>query len=270
MEVSHGPIIGEVGENEATVWLRAGVAGAVRVEYWPKERPGRVSSVQAMASAETDFSVKVRLSGLVSGTAYCVRAGKRAGSFRTPPSLVSGRGCSFVFSSCLGGQGYGRPEGDGWTIFDAMGALKPDFVHINGDCIYADCAIEAVSTMPWNKGARCVVPAGAQSIPAASTLTSIRARYKYHLEDACYARFLAGTAVFNTWDDHEIYDDWGAARVRMRRAPHLPRRHYTVMHALSLTPVADSPRARPPPPPPGPPQLEAEGRHQLLVDGICR
>jgi|EP00966_Prymnesium_polylepis_P084417 hypothetical protein len=39
----------------------------------------------------------------------------------------------------------------------------------------------------------------------------MRMRYKYHLEDEHLSSFLAHTPVFNTWDDHEIVDDWGGA-----------------------------------------------------------
>ena len=45
-------------------------------------------------------------------------------------------------------------------------------------------------------------------------MASFRARYKYHLSDGPYAKLLAQTPVFNTWDDHEITDDWGAAKLR--------------------------------------------------------
>ena len=46
------------------------------------------------------------------------------------------------------------------------------------------------------------------------TLDGFRARYKYHLEDAKLRQFLAHTPVFATWDDHEIVDDWGAAKLQ--------------------------------------------------------
>ena len=95
--------------------------------------------------------------------------------------------------------------------------IRPDFLHINGDSIYADDTIEAVSTSPWNKGWANVMPSASSSPAAAAaekskvlhpaeSLESFRERYKYHLEDRSYAALLASTAVYNTWDDHEIAD----------------------------------------------------------------
>ena len=37
------------------------------------------------------------------------------------------RGCSFLFGSCLGGQGFGREEGKGFAIFQAMERHDADF-----------------------------------------------------------------------------------------------------------------------------------------------
>ena len=111
---------------------------------------------------------------------------------------------SFVFGSCIGGQGFGRnaashPAGEGFPIFRAMAELKPDFVHINGDSIYADNAIEAKSTQFWNKDKEYLTPPGTDIIPVATDLEGFRARYKYHLEDSALGPFLAHTPVYNTW-----------------------------------------------------------------------
>ena len=43
---------------------------------------------------------------------------------------------------------------------------------------------------------------------------ALRARYRYHLAEPKLAAFYAATPIFNTWDDHEIVDDWGAERMR--------------------------------------------------------
>ena len=37
------------------------------------------------------------------------------------------RGCTFLFGSCLAGQGFGREEGKGFAIFKAMERQDADF-----------------------------------------------------------------------------------------------------------------------------------------------
>lgn len=170
------------------------------------------------SSEANDFTAKLRIGALQEGTRYAFRVGDRTGSFKTPLAScdgmrkMPGSAFSFVFGSCIGGQGYGPEEETGFSkgIFESMLAFAPDFIQINGDSIYADNAIEAVSTAPFNKGAR---HRGGVDQPAATELEGFRARYRYHLEDPIYGRFLASTPVFNTWDDHEITDDWGAQRL---------------------------------------------------------
>eukprot|EP01052_Picozoa_sp_SAG31_P001088 SAG31_NODE_35_length_31836_cov_10.841352_7_plen_228_part_00 len=147
------------------------------------------------------------------GTSYDFTVGNRSGCFRTPPEphfQAAGTGgvCTFAFGSCIGGQNYGRHPDNGFEIFDAVAAIKPDFLHINGDSIYADDVLQAVSTSPWNAGRPNVLPAESDgsSLQKAETLADFRCRYRLHLEDPAYAKLLASTAVFNTWDDHEIAD----------------------------------------------------------------
>jgi len=223
--VTHGPLIGEVTHEAATIWARGAGPGKALLQWWPcksvsdePDAASRHSSVMEFSSKARDFTAKLRIRGLQAGTRYCFRVGDRTGSFKTPLAsksrggMTPGSALSFVFGSCIGGQGFGPEEETGFSkgIFESMLALAPDFIQINGDAIYADNAIEAVSTCPFNKGAR---HRGGVDQPAATELEGFRARYRYHLEDPVYARFLASTPVFNTWDDHEITDDWGAQRL---------------------------------------------------------
>jgi alkaline phosphatase D len=103
-----------------------------------------------------------------------------------------------VFGSCFGGQQECRPPDTGWTIFERMGARRPDFFLLLGDAIYAD------DTCPSANGNN--VP-GAET--TATSLDGFRARYRYHLDDPPYHTFLTRTPVFAVWDDHEITNDFG-------------------------------------------------------------
>jgi len=212
--ISHGPLIGDVTHEAATIWARGPDGASIRVILLLRGSTTPFAEQAIAFESSTDFTAKVRFTGLAPYTAYDVQVGGRAGMFRTPGApgaSKTGGSMSFVFGSCLGGQGYGPVEGAGWAIFESMQALAPDFIHFNGDSIYADCPIEKVSTQPWNKGVRCQ---GEGDQKAATDLAGFRARYRYHLEDPAYSRFLANTPVFNTWDDHEITDDWGAQKLR--------------------------------------------------------
>jgi len=195
--------------------------GTVRVKYWPTDDlEAEVSIVLARLEPDADFTGRATLSDLYSGLRYSfsveTMGGARNGSFRTPAAeddKTEGdwQACSFVFGSCVGGQGYGRLRGDGpesgFPAFAAMLAAAPDFFVCNGDFIYADNAIKPVGTMPWNKGAEHVIGEG---MKLATTLGGFRARYRYHLADPKLQSFLANTPMLSTWDDHEIVDDWGA------------------------------------------------------------
>ncbi len=132
------------------VWARATDASRVVIEYSTRPsfaQPTRV--IAPPASAETDFTTRVELTGLPAGQriAYRVRfepldRGRPApdpvaGSFRTPPA---GRGgVSFVWGGDVAGQGWGIDAArGGYRIFDAMRRVSPDlFIH-SGDSIYAD------------------------------------------------------------------------------------------------------------------------------------
>ena len=222
--ITHGPIVAVGSATAATIWMRGTAEGAVRVTFWPSDEKASQGSVMAWLDANADFTGRARLTGLRPGTQYSfgvhtgTSSASRHGSFRTP-GLPTGGGdsskCSFVFGSCVGGQGYGRVAGDGpesgFAAFTAMAGCKPDFFMCNGDFIYADNAIEAVGSMPWNKGTSHVVGEG---MAVASDLDGFRARYRYHLADDKLAAFLASTSLLSTWDDHEIVDDWGAEKMR--------------------------------------------------------
>lgn len=203
----HGPIVGEVTETEAVVWYRNEdtSAAANTFEFWidGKQSDTTLSLELTKADPDADFTSKTKLLALQPNSQYLYKIGDRTGSFKTAGS----KAVNFVFGSCIGGQGFGRnpeghPDGPGFPIFDAIHKIKPDFIQVQGDFIYADNKVEAESTMFWNKGQKYVTPQGADELPIASDLETFRARYKYNLEDKPLGTFLRNTVVFNTWDDH--------------------------------------------------------------------
>lgn len=219
VSITHGPIFAVHNGTSATVWARGDRAGIIRVRCTPAGGSGDTVEGSATLTADEDFTARIELSGLQPSTKYecTVDGAGRSGTFNTPAAThaKSGGACSFVFGSCVGGQGCGRVAGDGpesgFPVFGTMLALRPDFFMCNGDFIYADNAIDPVGKEPWNLGIQHVV--NAEGMGVANDLGGFRARYRYHYEDPKLGAFLAATPMLATWDDHEIFDDWGALRL---------------------------------------------------------
>jgi len=165
-----------------------------------------------VAQQENDYTMKARFSNLPPGGKYKATVAGRSCTFTTP--AAENDSFSFVFSSCLGGQEYGRTT-EGWKIFDEMSRYSPNFFLFLGDTIYADCKIpETAKLMDGTKR---------KNLPhdvICKTVDQFRDRYKYQFEDAPYARFLSQTPTIVAWDDHEITDDWGGAEM-LEKEPEL-------------------------------------------------
>lgn len=232
-EPTHGPIIGEATETDVIVWYRdeKGETQTPIFKYWSKADKSDLRQEEIEVDSFIDYTSKTQLAKLTPATQYYFEIGDKTGSFKTTGS----KSCTFVFGSCIGGQGFGRytsdhPDGEGFPIFNAMSKLKPDFVQIQGDFIYADNAIEKESTGMFNKGQTYITPGGVSVLPIADSMESFRARYKYNLEDKALGDFLRNTIVFNTWDDHEIYDDFGKDRLSKQGESNLFTHGEAVFH----------------------------------------
>ena len=204
-ESTHGPIIGEAKETEVIVWYRDenGLTKPPIIQYWTQPDKSDLQEESIEVDHLIDYTSKTALLNLKPATTYYYDLDGKTGHFRTAGSAT----CNFVFGSCIGGQGFGRytsdhEDGEGFPIFHSMAALDPDFVQIQGDFVYADNAIEAVSTGMFNKGCTYMTPGGVDILPVATDLATFRARYKYNLEDKALGHFLRNTIVYNTWDDH--------------------------------------------------------------------
>ena len=218
----HGPSVGECTETSVVIWYRddLGMEKPPDITYWQtNESEAAGTTVTITVVPDADFTSLTKIQNLTPNTIYKYRVGSREcyreGSFKTPGSPS----CSFVFGSCIGGQGYGRNapgslDGDGFPIFEKMFNLKPDFCLLNGDSIYADDPIEAESTNFFNNGDKFITQNRVSVMPAAKELNSFRGRYKYHLEDPTYANFLRNCPIYTNWDDHEILDNFGQKLLR--------------------------------------------------------
>jgi len=209
---------GDVSGEHAIVWGRATDASRVVIEY--STRPSFAQSARVTAppaSADTDFTTRVELSGLPAGQRIAYRVwfepldrGRPApdpvvGSFRTPPA---GRGgVSFVWGGDVAGQGWGIDAArGGFRIFDAMRRASPDlFIH-SGDSIYADNPIlPEVALDDGTVWRNLVTPEKAH---VAETLADFRGNHRYNLRDGPLRAFQAEVPWVMQWDDHEVLNNW--------------------------------------------------------------
>eukprot|EP00163_Fabomonas_tropica_P026530 TRINITY_DN490_c0_g5_i1.p1 TRINITY_DN490_c0_g5~~TRINITY_DN490_c0_g5_i1.p1 ORF type:complete len:639 (-),score=175.58 TRINITY_DN490_c0_g5_i1:190-2106(-) len=219
-EVTHGPVSGDFTHDSVRLLARGCGDGELHFDIsdgWFARYTKKVA-----VTAAADYTGQLTIHNLVPDTTHRYRVawtpkgkhpnfnrdGVRGGTFKTAPLPSSRKAFSFQFGSCIGGQGFGRREEIGWKIFETMKGFEPDFMLLLGDSIYADDKIPVEGTMFCKYHSE----PGAEEV--CTTKAEFHARYRHHLEDPHWASYLASTAVYNTWDDHEIHDDWGGPKLR--------------------------------------------------------
>ncbi|MEZ6125152.1 MAG: alkaline phosphatase D family protein [Planctomycetaceae bacterium] len=151
-----------------------GAAGVVCFEWGTTEQLTEAFRTDWQnATADHDFIVRTKLSGLIPGTEYfyrCVHGLSQdvvqtgpVRRFRTLPANDSRRSVSFCMGSCMNYHSFmhGKPNGGGpvtateedkalgYPSFAAMTALRPDFFIGTGDIVYYDHPPrEAAQTVP--------------------------------------------------------------------------------------------------------------------------
>jgi alkaline phosphatase D len=126
-----------------------GVAGEVRIVYWPKESEGqpRATAWQAV-NPEADFTRQFTLTGLAAGTRYHLKVEGRptgateptctlSGGFETAPQAGTAARVAFTVVTCQEYPLRDDPE-NGHRIYSLMQKLEPDFFVHTGDIEYYD------------------------------------------------------------------------------------------------------------------------------------
>ncbi|MFF3252700.1 alkaline phosphatase D family protein [Actinacidiphila glaucinigra] len=210
---------GDVTASGGLVWVRADRPARMVVETSATESFRHTRRFHGPAVGPgTDFTGVTRLHGLPAGEQvhYRVlladpddprRTGEPVtGTFRTAPDARRG-GVRFVWSGDLAGQGWGiNPDIGGYRIFDAMGAVDPDFFLCSGDNIYADGPIAATQALPGGSTYRNITTAEKSKV--AETLAEFRGNFRYNLLDENLRRFNARVPSVIQWDDHEVRNNW--------------------------------------------------------------
>jgi alkaline phosphatase D len=134
-----------------------------------------------------------------------------AGTFRTVP-VRRRSGVRFLWSGDLAGQGWGiNPDFGGYTIYNAMAKLDPDFFICSGDNIYADGPIAATQALPDGSTWRNITTEEKSKV--AETLAEFRGNFRYNLLDAHLREFNAQVPSIIQWDDHEVRNNWYPGQV---------------------------------------------------------
>jgi alkaline phosphatase D len=207
LDLTHGPIVGDVDAHRAVVWGRCERRGwfHAALDSGPAER--------AIVTRERDFTGKLLFTDLEPATRYGFRAwcetgglgsgeppDPARGSFWTAPGPASGVAVRFAFGGDLGGQNTCRDTDRGYAIFDVIARTRPAFFVGLGDMIYADAGCAATGRY-GNPQRRGPAPAGA--------LAEFWAHWRYHRGDPHFRAFLEEVPYFAVWDDHEVLNDFG-------------------------------------------------------------
>lgn len=221
---------GDPRPESVILWTRALVDDDVEVElelYTDAELTTRAeweaSTEIALASADHDHCVKVRVTGLAPDTVYFYRfvvahdgehKGSQVGRTRTAPAEDADRPVRFAFASC---QDYGGRYYNSYVHL----VTQPDldfFVHL-GDYIYETAGDEgfqggtADRTVAFDDqaGVLTVARGEGESFQAAKSIDNYRQLYRTFRSDPALQRVHETLAMFAVWDDHEFSDDcWGA------------------------------------------------------------
>ncbi|MFD5947825.1 alkaline phosphatase D family protein [Streptomyces collinus] len=210
---------GDVTCDSGLVWVRSDRPARMIVETSATEsfrNPHRWHG--PLLGPGSDFTGTTRLRGLPAGEQihYRVlladpddprRTGEPVtGTFRTA-SAKRRDGVRFVWSGDLAGQGWGiNPDLGGYRIYDAMGALDPDFFLCSGDNIYADGPITGTVTLPDGRTWRNITTE--EKAKVAETLAEFRGNFRYNLLDENLRAFNARVPSVVQWDDHEVVNNW--------------------------------------------------------------
>ncbi|MCA9177301.1 MAG: alkaline phosphatase D family protein [Planctomycetales bacterium] len=176
-----GPMLGDVTDRSARVWLRT--ATAARVEVVLHEGDTRVASAAAMSSTDRDFTVVLSFGQLKPSTDYRYEVridGQPAHgalgltglpTFRTAPPAGAGA----KFSVAFGGGARYVPEKE--RIWDTVAAAHPQAFLFLGDNIYID-------EPQWRSKQRVMY-------------------YRRQMRPE-FRRLTASTACYAIWDDHDF------------------------------------------------------------------
>ncbi|WP_417687748.1 alkaline phosphatase D family protein [Roseibium sp.] len=220
--VTHGLQSGDVDMNSGMIWARTDRPAKMLVEVDTTgsfETPTRLAPINALP--DTDFAAKRLLENLPSDQEIFYRVAfadlndvnaisePMTGRFRTAPA--SRRSVKFAWSGDTAGQGWGiDKDRGGMKTYATMQKHNPDFFIHSGDTIYADGPMK--ETVELKDGTVWKNVLIEEKTKVAETLEEYRGQWKYNLMDDNLRAFNAEVPTFFQWDDHEVVNNWSAAK----------------------------------------------------------
>lgn len=179
----HGPMLGDITHDAASVWVRTAAEGAVTVVAVPLDAPHAAVKTRFDTDGAEDFTGRGRLAGLHPDTTYVYRlsingvpvTGPAEQVFRTRPSP----GTASRFSVAIGGCAGYTPANE--HIWQAILRSRPAALLLLGDNVYID------------------VP----GVPGAFH------QYTYYRRQSRpdFRQLVGSTPVYAIWDDHDVAID---------------------------------------------------------------
>ena len=170
-KVIHGPMLGNITADSASIWIRTPRADSVTISIADPSGAEKTETVET--TADTDFTGVITFDNLKPNTTYqyAVADSTAKGQFTTtPPSQSPGK-----FSVAFGGGAGYVPEWE--KMWDTIGSFKPRALLMLGDNIYID--------QPEH------------------TLTQYYCYYRRQSRPE-WKRLVASTAIYSIWDDHDF------------------------------------------------------------------
>ncbi len=188
-ELVHGPMLGCVTDGSARFWVRAPAERFVQVSASRRDMDSpTIWSDVVRAEKSRDYTAILTVDGLNADTVYDykVRLGdtreSQRWSFRTFPA----RGCKAKFQVGFGGGAGYNPQNE--RMWNTISAHKPLAFLFLGDNVYIDHPTK----------------------PAVQQYCYYRRQSRPEFRD-----FVAGTAIYAIWDDHDFTtnDGWGGPEI---------------------------------------------------------
>lgn len=225
LTVTEGIASGDVTNDSAIIWSRGNKPSIMHVEFANNTSFINSKSETKLVDQNTDFTGNIKLNNLTAATKYFYRvyfstldnnitSSSIMGTFKTAPNLVmSSNSISFIVGGDIGGQTFCRELHTGYSIFEKMKELAPDFYIQNGDMIYAD---DDCPKQRLDGGQNILGNFFGIEDPKVNwnNLTQVHNTYLqhwiYNRADPHLQDFLKNTSMYSQWDDHEVLDDFGA------------------------------------------------------------
>jgi len=219
---THGVQSGDVDMTSGMIWTRTDRPARVMMEVATTESFADARRLPPMdALPESDFAVKRLLEALPADQEIFFRftaadlmdvnavSEPLTGRFRTAPA--SRRSVKFAWSGDTAGQGWGIDD-EGMRTYATMAGHDLDFFIHSGDTIYADGPMEDEVALP-DGGVWKNTTLIDEKRKVAETLDEFRAQWKYNLMDEHVRAMNAQVPTFFQWDDHEVTNNWSAAKI---------------------------------------------------------